>query len=120
MADTTQALKQAGQAAQNAAVDAITAAAENAAKNGMSTSEFKVTVGAVAVTALLAGLHALSVIPGPWMVPAILGSALVSCGYAISRGTVKSTALKAAATSTAGTPAVRVQVGDTPDAPNGG
>jgi fatty acid desaturase len=81
-------------AAVSAAV-AATAAAENAARKGTQTSEFKVTVLAIAVAGIVGGLKALVVIPGPWQIPAalILAVAGASASYSKSRGTVKAAAL---------------------------
>lgn len=92
---------EAGQAAAaagaHAASLAISSAATNAAKPGGSSSELKATIGAIALTGGLAALHALSVIPGPWMVPALAISAAIAAGsYALSRGNVKAAALQAA------------------------
>jgi hypothetical protein len=87
-----------GKAAGAAALGAVLDAAANAAKPGGQTSECKVVVGSIILTALVAGLHALSVIPGPWTLPALAASAAISAGaYALSRGRVKDAALAAAA-----------------------
>jgi len=91
----------AGQAAAaagaHATAVAVSAAATNAAKAGGKSSELKATIGAIALTAGLAALHVLSVIPGPWMVPALALSAAIAAGsYSLSRGNVKAAALAAA------------------------
>jgi hypothetical protein len=100
-ADLRRSAIEAGQAAAaagaHAASLAISSAATNAAKPGGSSSELKATIGAIALTGGLAALHALSVIPGPWMVPALAISAAIAAGsYALSRGNVKAAALQAA------------------------
>ena len=97
-----QAAKAAGQAAASAiasgARDALVNAAANAAKPGSSSSELKVIVGSVLVSGVLAALHALAVVPGPWMLPAVaLSSGIAAGGYALSRGNVKAAALQGAA-----------------------
>lgn len=90
--------KQAGQAAIHAVMPAVVAAVANAAKPGVKTSELKVVVGGIVLSGLIAGLQVFSVIPGPWTVPALLiSTALTAAGYAISRGNVKSAALRTAA-----------------------
>jgi hypothetical protein len=104
MSDT--ALAAAGKAAGQAAIGQLTVAlkdaATNAAKPGPRTTEWKATIGGIVLAALLTGLQALSVIPGPWMLPAVVLSAGLSVGaYAMSRGTVKGAALAAAATAAA-------------------
>lgn len=91
----------AGQAAASAgaqaAIAAVSTAAQNAAKSGASSSEFKATIGGVVTVGILAALQVLSVLPGPWMLPALALSAAITVGsYAISRGTVKKAALTAA------------------------
>lgn len=89
-------------AAAAAALQALQAAAANAAKPGTQTSEWRALLGGIALTSLLAGLHVLAVVPGPWMLPAVLASAAVSIGaYALSRGAVKAAALKSAAVAVA-------------------
>jgi hypothetical protein len=92
---------QAGQAAAaagaHASALAVSSAATNAAKPGSKSSELKATIGAIALTAGLATLHVLSVIPGPWMVPALaLSAALAAGSYSLARGNVKAAALAAA------------------------
>lgn len=88
----------AAKAAGQAAMNAIASAAINAAQPGQKSSEFKVVVGGVLLSGLVAGLHALSVIPGPWMLPAVLiSTTLMGAAYATSRGNVKSAALRTAA-----------------------
>jgi hypothetical protein len=90
--------KAAGLAAGQAALGAVVAAATNAAKPGGQTTEFKAVVGGVALVAVTAALHVASVIPGPWMLPAIAISAAVMTGsYVFSRGNVKAAALTTAA-----------------------
>jgi uncharacterized membrane protein len=94
------AAKTAGQAAAVVAVDALAVAATNAAKPGGSTTEFKATIGAIAFTALLAGLKVFAVIPGPWTLPAVLSLVAVTAAtsaYTLSRGSVKKAALAGAA-----------------------
>lgn len=108
----------AGQAAAaagaHAAALAVSSAATNAAKPGASSSELKATIVAIAMTGGLAALHALSVIPGPWMVPALAVSAAIAAGsYALSRGNVKAAALQAAgAAAAAAFPAQAGVIGD--------
>lgn len=81
-----------------AAVNALQVAAANASKPGSSSSELKAVVGGVLVTGLMAALHAFSVIPGPWMLPAMaLSTGISVAGYALSRGNVKAAALQGAA-----------------------
>jgi hypothetical protein len=92
--------KAAGIAAGTAVAQALAIAATNAAKKGTSTTEFKATVGAIAVGGIVAGLQVFAAIPGPWMLPAALGLVAISAGtgaYAISRGSVKKAALTGAA-----------------------
>lgn len=85
-------------AALDKAKSGIADAAANAAKPGASSSELKVVAGSIVLSALVAGLKAIAVIPGPWTVPAVILSAAVSAGaYALSRGQVKAAALAAAA-----------------------
>lgn len=96
-----QALQQAGKTAVDAAsleaLNALKEAVVNAARPGAKTSEFKIAWGGIVLTGLLAGLHALSVIPGPWTVPALAISAAMSVGgYAFGRARVKVAALQAA------------------------
>lgn len=96
----------AGQAAAaagaHAAAEAVGAAATNAAKPGSASTELKVSIGAIALTGGLAALHVLSVIPGPWMVPALAISAAIAAGsYSWSRGNVKAAALQAASAAAA-------------------
>lgn len=91
--------KQAGLAATVAAATAIATAAQNAAKPGRSTTEFKTTVGSIVLAALVGGLHVFSVVPGPWMLPSLLGLVAISAGsaaYTVSRGSVKKAALAGA------------------------
>lgn len=84
--------------AARAGLSAISNAATNAAKGGGSSSELKVTTGGLLLVGGMAVLQALSVVPGPWMLPAIAVSAAISvAAYAVSRGRVKSSALDAAA-----------------------
>lgn len=86
------------QSAKVAAADAVAAAAANAAKTGASSSEFWVLLGGGALSVLAVTLKAAALIPGPWQVPAFLGSVGVSAGaYALARGQVKQGALTAAA-----------------------
>jgi hypothetical protein len=92
--------KTAGAAAAAVAVDALATAAVNAAKPGASSTEFKATMGAIAITALLAGLKVFAVIPGPWTLPAVLSLVAITAGtsaYTLSRGSVKKAALAGAA-----------------------
>jgi hypothetical protein len=98
----------AGQAAAaagaHAAILAVGAAAQNAAKTGGSTTEFKATLGGIVTVGVLAALQVLSVLPGPWMMPALALSAAITVGsYALSRGSVKSAALSAAGAAVAAT-----------------
>ncbi len=100
-ADLRRSAIEAGQAAAaagaHAAALAVSSAATNAAKSGNSSSELKATILAIALSGGLAALHVLSVIPGPWMVPALAISAAVAAGsYSLSRGNVKAAALQAA------------------------
>ena len=98
MRDAQQSASVALHAAAAVGLTAVADAAANAAKAGGSSSEFKATLVGLGITALAAVLHALSVVPGPWMLPAIAGSAALAVGaYAITRGTVKAAALAAAA-----------------------
>jgi hypothetical protein len=74
--------------------------AADAAKPGHTTTEFKATVGAIALGALLAGLKVFAVVPGPWTLPAVLGLVAITAGtsaYTVSRGSVKKAALAGAA-----------------------
>jgi hypothetical protein len=88
-----------------AAVSALQAAAVNAAKPGGKTTEWKAVVGGVLLTGLFAGLKVLSVIPGPWTLPALaIGTGLSVGAYALSRGNVKVAALQAAAAAVATIP----------------
>jgi fatty acid desaturase len=85
-------------AMQAAARAALEAAARNAAKTGMQSSEFKITMAGIATAAALAGIDVLAHLPGPWMLPAMaLSTAITVCGYALARSRVKSAALQAAA-----------------------
>lgn len=85
-------------AAKHEAVTAIASAAANAAKAGVGSSEFKVTLMGLGVAVLGIALKAAAVIPGPWQIPALIASAGVAAGaYALSRGQVKQAALNAAA-----------------------
>jgi fatty acid desaturase len=87
-------------AALDAAKKSVTDAAENASKPGGTSSEFKVVVGSTILAAVVAGLHAVAVIPGPWTLPALILSGAVAAGsaaYSVSRGNVKAAALTAAA-----------------------
>lgn len=108
----------AGQAAAaagaHASILAVSAAATNAAKPGGSSSELKTTIAGIALTGLLAALHMLSVLPGPWTVPALAVSAAIAAGsYALSRGNVKAAALQAAGAAAAAVfPAQAVVIGD--------
>jgi len=91
--------KQAGLAAAAAAAAAISSAAQNASKPGTSTTEFKTTVASIALAALVGGLHVFSSVPGPWMLPAVLGLVAISASsaaYSVSRGSVKKAALAGA------------------------
>ena len=89
-----EAAEAAAAAGAHAAAVAVSSAAVNAAKPGGKSSEMKATIAAIGVTAGVAALHALSVIPGPWMLPAIALSAGIAAGsYAYSRGNVKAAAL---------------------------
>jgi len=85
-------------AAAEAAGLAAARAAENAAKRGAASSEFKVTIGAMALAAVVGGVKALALIPGPWQIPAavIAGAAVAAGAYSQSRGKVKAAALAAA------------------------
>jgi hypothetical protein len=98
----------------HASILAVSAAATNAAKPGGSSSEFKATIAGIALTGALAALHVLSVLPGPWMVPALAISAAVAAGsYALSRGNVKAAALQAAGAAAAAVfPRQAVVIGD--------
>jgi hypothetical protein len=92
-----QASRAAATAAVTATVAAIQTAAVNAGKPGSKSSEFKVAIGGILVSALIAGLKVAAVIPGPWTLPAMVLSAGVTAGaYALSRGQVKKAALDAA------------------------
>jgi hypothetical protein len=88
----------AARAAAEAAGLAAARAAENASKSGARTSEFKVTIGALALAAAFGGVKALVAIPGPWQIPAavIVGAAVAAGAYAQSRGKVKAAALASA------------------------
>ncbi len=91
--------KQVGLAATVAAATAIATAAQNASKKGTSTTEFKATVASIALAALVGGLHVFSAVPGPWMLPAVVGLAAISAtsaAYTLSRGNVKQAALAGA------------------------
>jgi hypothetical protein len=88
-----------------AAASAIITAANNAAKPGGQSSEFKVSVGAIALTgvtaALSVGLHVFpfAAVLGPFALPAVaLGSGLLAGLYALARGSVKVAAMAAATT----------------------
>lgn len=97
-ASAIEAGKAAAAAGAHASIQALGAAAVNASKSGGSSSEFKGTILAILLTGGVAALHALSVIPGPWTVPAVALSAAIAAGsYAISRGNVKAAALAGAA-----------------------
>jgi hypothetical protein len=88
----------AGRIAAEGAGRAVLAAAENAAKAGGSSSEFKATLVGILVTGGLGALEALKHIGGPVSVAAAGVSTAILCGaYALSRGKVKSSALTAAA-----------------------
>lgn len=90
--------EQARAAGLSVAINALQFAATNAAQPGTRSSEWRAVVGGALLTASAAVLHALAVIPGPWMLPAIAVSTGISVGaYAISRGSVKAAALAAAA-----------------------
>lgn len=92
-----QAGKAAAAAGAQASILAVSAAATNAAKPGIGSSEMMATIAGIGLTGLLAGLHVLGTIPGPWMVPALALSAAIAAGsYAVSRGKVKAAALLAA------------------------
>lgn len=97
------------------AVRAIGAAAENAAKPGWWSSEFKATVFGILVAGGVAALHALAVIPSPIMPAAIaITAGLTAASYSISRGNVKAAALAgaaAAATSLAPAQAGAIETG---------
>lgn len=85
-------------AAKHEAVAAIASAATNAAKPGIGSTEFKVTLAGLGVAVLGIALKAAAVIPGPWQIPALIASVGVAAGgYALSRGQVKQAALNAAA-----------------------
>lgn len=98
MTDNTRAALNAGtMAAAEAAHQALSLAAINASKGGWKTSEFWVSIGAIALGTLTVGLKAVAVIPGPWSIPAMIAAAAVASGtYALSRGKVKAAALDAA------------------------
>lgn len=92
--------RSAGDAAASVALTAIAEAAANAAKPGGATTEFKATAGAIALTALVAGLKVFAILPGPWTLPAALGLVAITAGtaaYTLSRGSVKKAALAGAA-----------------------
>lgn len=91
--------REAAESAGRAALAAAAAAATNAAKAGASTSEFKLSIAALLWSAGLAALHALTAIPGPWQLPAVLGAAALggAAAYSNSRAKVKSAALGALA-----------------------
>ena len=74
-------------------------AAENAAKPGVQSSEFKATLIAFGITAGLGVLQTLKDIPGPWQVPAAIGVAILGAAavYSNARGKVKEAALAGAA-----------------------
>jgi hypothetical protein len=95
-----EAARSAGQAAAAGAADALAAAAANAAKPGASSTEFKATIGSIALAAGLAALKAFALVPGPWTLPAALvlvGVTASSAAYSLSRGSVKKAALAGAA-----------------------
>jgi hypothetical protein len=73
------------------------AAAANAAKKGGSTSEFKATIFAIAVSAVVGALDVLSKTPGAWQIPAavIVGAATAAGVYTAGRSKVKAAALNA-------------------------
>lgn len=73
------------------------AAAANASKKGGSTSEFKATMFAIAVSAAMGALDVLSHVPGPWQVTAavIVGAATAAGIYTAGRSRVKAAALNA-------------------------
>lgn len=73
------------------------AAAANAAKKGGSSSEFKATMFAIAVSAAMGALDVLSHIPGPWQITAavIVGAAGAAGIYTAGRSKVKAAALSA-------------------------
>jgi hypothetical protein len=76
---------------------AANAAAANAAKRGGSSSEFKATMFAIAVSAAMGALDVLSHVPGPWQVTAavIVGAATAAGVYTAGRSKVKAAALSA-------------------------
>jgi hypothetical protein len=98
----------------HASMLAISSAATNAAKPGIGSSEMKATIAGIALTGLLAALHVLGTIPGPWTVPALAVSAAIAAGsYAVSRGNVKAAALAAAGAAAAAVfPRQAVVIGD--------
>ena len=84
-------------AARSSAATSIAAAAKNAAKPGARSSEFKVAVAGLVVTAAAAAFDATpwAALLGPWAVPVVVfGSTILGGLYAISRGGVKKAALQ--------------------------
>lgn len=71
------------------------AAAANARKSGGTTSEFKATMFAIGVSALMGALEVVSKVPGPWQITAaVIVGAMGAAGiYTAGRSKVKAAAL---------------------------
>ncbi len=92
---------------------AVMAAATNAAKKGINTSELGVTVAGILVAGLLGGLEVLKHVGGPLAYLALtLSTSLPVIAYQLSRAHVKGAALQAAAAAIlASSPAPAAEVG---------
>jgi hypothetical protein len=91
---TIESARAARRAAEQAGASA-NAAAANAGKKGGSTSEFKATMFAIGVSALMGALEVVSKVPGPWQITAaVIVGAMGAAGiYTAGRSKVKAAAL---------------------------